>query len=392
MMAATSRGFDGRMRNGGIEDGGVMGVRAAFQSSARLASAVACLLIAVSLIGCNKQRGPTAEQTRADIVRRMPSTVSDRAGWARDIQVAFAAQKIPPTTAHICAVLAVVAQESTYRSDPPVPGLPKIARAEIDRRAHALHVPTFVVDAALRVHAPDGSTYAEQLARVRTEKDLSALFEEMIHRVPLGGRLLAGLNPVHTAGPMQVSIAFAQSHARGYPYPLEGSIRQEVFSRRGGLYFGIAHLLGYPTHYTRSLYRFADFNAGWYASRNAAFQRAVAIASGVALDLDGDVVRPGASMDAPGATEAALRRMGPSLGLDAVAIRRDLQASDRIGFEDTTLYRRVYTLAEARAKGPLARARVPDIALHGPKITRKLSTAWFAERVNSRFDRCMGQR
>ena len=141
MMSATSRGFDGRMRKDGIEDGGVPGVRAAFQSSARLASAVACLLIAVSLVGCNRQRGPTAEQTRADIVRRMPSTVADRAGWARDIQVAFAAQKIPPTTAHICAVLAVVAQESTFRSDPPVPGLPKIARAEIDRRAHALHVP-----------------------------------------------------------------------------------------------------------------------------------------------------------------------------------------------------------------------------------------------------------
>ena len=56
------------------------------------------------------------------------------------------------------------------------------------------------------------------------------------------------------------------------------------------------------------------------------------------------------------------------------------------------MYRRVYTMAEARAKGPLARARVPDIALHSPKITRKLSTAWFAERVNARFNRCMGQR
>jgi len=380
------------MRGRRFEVVGVPIVRTSFHARARLGPLIACLLLAFAFTGCNKQRGPTAEQTRAEIARRMPATVHDRAGWARDIQVAFAAQKIPPTTAHICAVLAVVGQESTYRTDPPVPGLPKVARAEIDRRAHALHVPAFVVDAALRVHAPDGSTYAEQLARVRTEKDLSALFEEMIDRVPLGRHLLAGLNPVHTAGPMQVSIAFAQSHARGYPYPVDGSIRQEVFSRRGGLYFGIAHLLGYRTHYTRSLYRFADFNAGWYASRNAAFQRAVAIASGVALDRDGDVIRPGASMDKPGATEAALRGMGPSLGLDAVAIRRDLQASDRLGFEDTTLYRRVYAMAEARTKGPLSRARVPDITLHSPKITRKLSTAWFAERVNARFNRCMGQR
>src|SRR4249919_2859268 len=113
MMSAASRGFAGRMRKEGIEEGGVPGLRAVLHSWARLASATACLLIAVALVGCNRQRGPTAEQTRADVVRRMPSTVRDRAGWARDIQVAFAAQKIAPTTAHICAVLAVVAQEST---------------------------------------------------------------------------------------------------------------------------------------------------------------------------------------------------------------------------------------------------------------------------------------
>jgi hypothetical protein len=356
----------------------------------RWSVAGAGVLLAAGLVACQGPRGPTPAETRADIVRRMPATVPDRAGWARDIQTAFAVQEIAPTPAHVCSVLAVVAQESGYRSDPPVPGLPKIASTEIHRRAASLHVPAFVVDAALRMHAPDGSTYAEQLGRVRTEKDLSALFEEMIDRVPLGRRLLSGLNPVHTAGPMQVSIAFAQSHARAYPYSVEGSIRQEVFSRRGGLYFGIAHLLGYPTHYTRSLYRFADYNAGWYASRNAAFQRAVAVATGSALELDGDLIRPRAAMDAPGATEVALRRLAPQLGLDAAAIRRDLQSSDRLAFEDTTLYRRVYAAAEARAKGPLARARVPDITLHSPKITRKLSTAWFAGRVDARFERCMG--
>lgn len=61
---------------------------------------------------------------------------------------------------------------------------------------------------------------------------------------------------------MQVSIAFAQARADGYPWSEDGSIRKDVFTRRGGIWFGIYHLLNYPASYTRQIYRFADFNAG----------------------------------------------------------------------------------------------------------------------------------
>ena len=37
----------------------------------------------------------------------------------------------------------------------------------------------------------------------------------------------------------------------------------------------------------------------------------------------------------------------------------------------------------------MPRATLPDIQLNSPKITRKLTTAWFAERVNERYLRCL---
>src|SRR5690606_42043781 len=133
-------------------------------------------------------------------------------------------------------------------------------REEIGRRAARLRVPRFLVDAALRMESPDGRTYEQRLARVRTEKELSEIFDDFLGLVPLGSQLFGMFNPVRTGGPMQVSIAFAEARARDYPYAREGTIRDEVFSRRGGMYFGIAHLLDYPANYSRPLNRFADFN------------------------------------------------------------------------------------------------------------------------------------
>ena len=362
------------------------------RSEARLRTkrfVLVCAAAALLLAACEPR--PTPEEVRAELTRRIPRSVPDRAGWARDIQAAFAAQEIEASVGNLCAVLAVIEQESTYRADPPVPGLPKIARDEIDRRASRLHVPAFMVEAALKVRSPDGRTYAERIAALRTERELSELFEEMIHRVPLGRRLLGGFNPVRTGGPMQVGIAFAERNARGYPYPHGGSIRHEVFTRRGGLYFGIRHLLAYRANYRQPLHRFADFNAGWYASRNAAFQRAVSIASGQVLVFDGDLLAPGAPMDRPGATEAALRAMAPQLGVDAAGIRDVLRKGHALALEDTLLYREVFAIAERKARGPLARARVPQIDLKSPKIKRKLTTAWFADRVNQRWKQCMAR-
>ncbi|PNK92493.1 DUF1615 domain-containing protein [Serratia odorifera] len=346
------------------------------------------------LAGCASKTTPEAPERRpadvkAQVIKLMPPSAKDRQGWATDITAAFAAQGLDASDENICSVLAVTEQESTFQADPQVPGLPKIAWKEIDRRADQLHIPHFLVRTALMITSPNGKSYSARLDKVRSEKELSAIFDDFIDMVPMGQRLFGNLNPVHTGGPMQVSIAFAEANAKGYPYPIEGSIRREVFSRRGGMYFGIMHLLGYPANYSRSLYRFADFNAGWYASRNAAFQSAVSRASGIPLALDGDLINYGT--DKPGSTELAVRALGKRLAISNSAIRRALEKGNSLDFEHTDVYQQVFALAEKTEGKKLPREVLPGITLESPKITRKLTTAWFAKRVDDRRQRCLAR-
>ncbi len=334
---------------------------------------------------------PNPQDVRARIVQHMPATVPDRAGWATDIQAAMAALRIDPTESNLCAVLAVTAQESGFVVDPKVPGMARIAWAEIDRRADHIGIPTALLHLALKVESADGRSYAERIDAAHTERDLSRVFDDFIAKVPLGQRLFGGYNPVHTAGPMQVQVDFAERQLKRtpYPYPIEGSVRDEVFSRRGGLYFGIAHLLAYPADYDDPIYRFADYNAGRYASRNAAFQQAVSSVTGIPLTPDGDLVRFDSDRSRPGATEVAVRTIGDRLGMDDRAIREALEAGDGPDFGGTRLARQVYAQADAMRGRPLPRATVPTITLKSPKIQRQLTTDWFAHRVLSRHKQCL---
>jgi hypothetical protein len=361
-------------------------------------AAYAAAVLAAALAGCAGPgqmaepagMGPT--EARDTLVRLLPPTTDDRTGWAADIHAALSTLALPSTPQNLCAVLAVTEQESGFRADPAVPGLAAIAWKEIDRRAADAGVPRLAVRAALALSSPDGRSYAERLDAVKTERQLSEIFDDFIGMVPLGQTFFASRNPVRTGGPMQVGIAFAEAQvqARRYPYPMAGSVRHEVFTRRGGLYFGTAHLLAYDAPYDKLLYRFADFNAGRYASRNAAFQSALGVASGLPVALDGDLL-PGAR-DAPrGETERAADTLAGRLGLSEAAIRRDLEQGADAGFDRTPLYERVFAYAERLDRRTLPRAVVPRIDLHSPKITRKLTTEWFANRVDERHRRCLAR-
>ena len=366
----------------------------------------ALLIVAVPLAiaGCattelppSSSVGPRlgAREGQAFVARLLPPGLADREGWAADIHAAIAALGVPETPENACAAIAVAEQESGLRADPAVPGLARIARRELDARRERAGVPAFVLEAALALPSANGKSYGERLDGVRTEAQLSDLYDEFIGRVPFGRTLFAERNPVRTGGPMQVSVSFAEAQAAAapYPYPIERSVRREVFTRRGGVYFGIAHLLDYRAPYDRYLYRFADFNAGRYASRNAAFQQALADVTGVALTLDGALLRydDGKPVTGASATETAARVAGRRFGIPDEDVRRDLERARNDAFERTKLYVRVFAEADRIAGKHVPRAIVPQIVLQSPKITRRLTTEWFARRVDARFARCLAR-
>jgi hypothetical protein len=337
----------------------------------------------------------SAQEGRALVVKLLPGSLADRAGWSTDIYAALATLGINPDARNICSVIAVTAQESGFDADPSIPNLPAIARKEIEQQRERAGIPKLVLQGALAIPSSNGRSYSDRIDAAKTEQELSDIYEDMIGRVPLAQRFLADRNPVRTGGPMQVSIAFAQAHAkaRPYPYPVADSIRHEVFTRRGGLYFGIAHLLDYPASYTDPLYRFADFNAGRYASRNAAFQKAVTLVSGIPLDLDGDLVRyDGGKVAAEaGSTELAVRTLASRLDMSPERIRRELELGREREFERSRVYERIFERADRANGKPVERAMVPRISLHSAKITRKLTTDWFATRVAARYKACLGR-
>jgi Protein of unknown function (DUF1615) len=348
------------------------------------------------LAGCAGQQpaaAPPANPTdaRALIEQSLPRHVTDRSGWTGDIYNAFTALTVTPDRENICAVVAVIEQESGFHVDPVIPGLGAIARREIASRAEQAHVPMLIVNGVLQLKSSDGRTYGDRIDAARTEKDLSDVYEDFIARVPMGKTLFAERNPIRTRGPMQVNVNFAEqfSAAAPYPYPVDSSIADELFTRRGSVYFGVAHLLDYRAPYDTYLYRFADFNAGQYASRNAAFQRAVSIASGVSLVTDGALMPHDADPNNPGATELALRTLSARLKLSPAAIHDALSQGRSKSLEATGLYQRVFALADRKAGHRLPRALVPSIELTGPKIKRRLSTSWYAHRVDDRFKACL---
>jgi hypothetical protein len=203
-------------------------------------------------------------------------------------------------------------------------------------------------------------SYSERLDAAKTEQQLSDVYEDFIGRVPFGKTLLADRNPIRTAGPMQVSITFAETFkAAPYPYPVSGTDSTGgVHPPRRRLFRNRSPARPIPAPYGQPLYRFADFNAGQYASRNAAFQHAVTQVSGIPLQLDGDLLRYDHDQPVrePSSTELATRVLARRLDLSNEEIRRDLERGQSTQLRADTALCRVFRLAD-QAVGDRHRAR-----------------------------------
>jgi hypothetical protein len=142
------------------------------------------------------------------------------------------------------------------------------------------------------------------------------------------------------------------------------------------------------------LFRFADYNAGVYASRNAAVQAQVSRLVGRKLVLDGDVLRygkDGEPDDDDSQTMQAIRlfRDRYQTRLSDRRLRDDAQQEKTLAFEGTDTYRAIKAVYATRFGPPPEYATLPQVELESPKLSRKLSTAWFAQAVDRRFQSCL---
>lgn len=345
------------------------------------------------------------------LIRSADPGVKDPGGWAADMLSGFSDNRIEASRENICSTIAIISQESGFIANPAVPGLGRLAEKALKDKFSVIPILGPKILAYLESVPDAKASFMDQIRAAKTERDLDLAYRAMLAYVAgrtetsfivnsgLLNRWIEDRNDVSTIGSMQVSVAFALEAVRKERWStmsLEDvyAVRDELYTRKGGMKFGILQLLGYETGYDKKLYRFADYNAGRYSSRNAAFQQIVGTLAAETLALDGDLLsysRPGKPMDTVTNSEKAIRAAvaAHKLGISDKDIRADLLKEKSVEFATTATFlklREAFTRVTGKA-APFA--ILPEITLESIKIKRQFTTAIFAERVNTRYQKCM---
>lgn len=356
---------------------------------------------------------PTFEELSvSDVTRLIPSKVKDRIGWAEDVLRALDDTHAGRTAVSVCGVLAIVEQESGYNANPTVAGLSDIIQKRLDTYAAKLGpLGRPLLSKLLAGHSPTNKEpFESRLKHVKTEKDVDLLFRDILQhyedeypRAAMAADLLGGmfaathledLNPVTTAGSMQVSVRFASELGKKHSKSVT-EVRDELYTRRGGLFYGAARLWGYEAAYEDVIFRFADYNAGLFASRNAEFQEQVHTLTGHTLLLDGDLLsygRTGQPTDTATSSMKALEafRLRHEQGqLSSGAMWADARREKSQSFEETSTWKAVRQTYQAKTGKAPRYARMPEVAITGPKMSKERDTRWYARNVNRRFEACL---
>jgi hypothetical protein len=303
-------------------------------------------------------------------------------------------------------------------ANPAVPNLGKLSEQAVVEKLSKLSILRGGALLFLNRFPSANDSFMQRIRRAKTERDLDVAYRELIaglgdyaRQYKLGllvdngfaRDLIEGSNEIDTIGSMQVAVDFAvqlETQRRGgRALSLQDiyQVRDSLYTRKGGLYYGALLLLGYESGYDKKLYRFADFNAGRYSSRNAAFQTVIAALGKQPLASDGDLLMykaDGSVAATVSGTEQALRRINQAfaLNLKESQIRRDLLQEKTLGFNETTTYKLIRaTYAKATGKAAVY-AQVPNIQLHSEKTSRVLTTGKFANTVYGRYQRCLAVR
>jgi hypothetical protein len=300
-----------------------------------------------------------------------------------------------------------------------VPNLGKVVRAEVDAKFSKLGPLAGPTRDLILSPVPEGSSksFDQQLSSVKTEQDVDELFRAILahheKRAPeladvlhsLFPRKFDSLNPVETAGSMQVSVAWAQELGRQEGIAFD-AVRDLLYTRAGGVKYGTARLFAHDVEeeakregapYDKAIYRFADYNAGLYASRNAAFQEILAKLTEQKIAPDGDLLQWNDNGkpkgDQTGETVRALEVFRTLYAPDLTSSRilKDLQYEKVAYFEETATWGRVRETYKARYAKEALYARLPDVALDSPKLRKDLTTSWFATNVERRYKKCLSR-
>lgn len=352
---------------------------------------------------------PPPRLSQQQITKLIPTHVKEREGWARDVLTALEAEEVFPSPMTVCSVLAVIEQESGFQADPAVPNLSRLVRKRLEDHADTLGpLGRKALSSVLSGKAPGQKrTFDARLRAVRTERDLDRLFRDMLAYYEaeypttfatmnlasslFSSRRLGDLNPVTTAGSMQVSVRYAVEKEGEDADPVK--VRESMYTREGGVRFGTARLMGYEAAYAQPLFRFADYNAGLYASRNAALQAQVSQLTQVPLTLDGDLQlydKNGVprSEDSKSLTALLSFRRHHAPELSENQVRRDVKKEKREDFESTETFRAVKRAYANQTGESPAYAQLPQVTLQSPKLKGERTTAWFARSVDARFQKC----